>query len=95
MEDMIMAYTSKVKVTTARFFNVAFTNGSLPDGWIHRVMHKQSLVAPNNVSHHLGQQEESGQICMLACILGKKDEIFFPKLGEKQMLTFLPFVTIM
>lgn len=41
-----MAYTSKVKVTTARFFNVAFSNGSLPDGWIHRVMHKQSLVAP-------------------------------------------------
>lgn len=53
-----MAYTSKVKVTTARFFNVAFSNGSLPDGWIHRVMHKQSLVAPNNVSHHLGNKRK-------------------------------------
>lgn len=32
--------------------------------------------------------EESGQICMLACILGNSREVFFPKLGEKQMLTF-------
>ena len=32
--------------------------------------------------------EESGQICMLACILGKGGEVFFPKLGEDQMLTF-------
>ena len=26
--------------------------------------------------------EESGQICMLACILGNGGEVFFPKLGE-------------
>ena len=88
MEDMIMAYTSKFKVTTARFANVAFSNGSLPDGWIHRVMHKQPLAAPNDVKRYFVSPEESGQICMLACILGKNGEIFFPKLGEKQMLTF-------
>ena len=88
MEDMIMAYTPKFKVTTARFANVAFSNGSLPDGWIHRVMHKQPLAAPNDVKRYFVSPEESGQICMLACILGKNGEIFFPKLGEKQMLTF-------
>lgn len=88
MEDMIMAYTSKFKVTTARFANVAFSNGSLPDGWIHRVMRKQPLAAPNDVKRYFVSPEESGQICMLACILGKNGEIFFPKLGEKQMLTF-------
>lgn len=88
MEDMIMAYTSKFKVTTARFANVAFSNGSLPDGWIHRVMLKQPLAAPNDVKRYFVSPEESGQICMLACILGKNGEIFFPKLGEKQMLTF-------
>ena len=90
MEDMIMAYTSKFKVTTARFANVAFSNGSLPDGWIHRVMRKQPLAAPNDVKRYFVSPEESGQICMLACILGKNGEIFFPKLGEKQMLTFSP-----
>ena len=88
MEDMIMAYTSKFKVTTARFANVAFSNGSLLDGWIHRVMRKQPLAAPNDVKRYFVPPEESGQICMLACILGKNGEIFFPKLGEKQMLTF-------
>mgnify|MGYP000826795547 FL=1 len=88
MEDMIMAYTSKFKVTTARFANVAFSNGSLPDGWIQRVMKKQPLAAPNDVRRYFVSLEESGQICMLACILGRNGEIFFPKLGENQMLTF-------
>lgn len=88
MEDMIMAYTSKFKVTTARFANVAFSNGSLPDGWIQRVMKKQPLAAPNDVKRYFVSPEESGQICMMACVLGKNGEIFFPKLGEKQMLTF-------
>lgn len=88
MEDMVMAYTSRFKVTTARFANVAFSNGSLPDGWMHRVMKKQPLAAPNDVKRYFVSPEESGQICMLACILGRNGEIFFPKLGEEQMLTF-------
>ena len=88
MEDMVMAYTSKFKVTTARFANVAFSNGSLPDGWLNRVKKKQPLAAPNDVKRYFVSLDESGQICMLACILGKNGEIFFPKLGEDQMLTF-------
>ncbi|WP_106829662.1 polysaccharide biosynthesis protein [Parabacteroides pacaensis] len=88
MEDMVMAYVSKFKVTTARFANVAFSNGSLPDGWLNRVRKKQPLAAPNDVKRYFVSLEESGQICMLACILGKNGEIFFPKLGEEQMLTF-------
>lgn len=88
MEDMIMAYTSKFKVTTARFANVAFSNGSLPDGWTKRLMKKQPLAAPNDVTRYFVSPEESGQICMLACILGKNGEIFFPKLDKEQMLTF-------
>ena len=88
MEDMVMAYTSKFKVTTARFANVAFSNGSLPDGWLNRVRKKQPLAAPNDVKRYFVSLDESGQICMLACILGKNGEIFFPKLGEDQMLTF-------
>lgn len=58
MEDMIMAYTSKFKVTTARFANVAFSNGSLPDGWIHRVMLKQPLAAPNDVKRYFVHQKK-------------------------------------
>ena len=88
MEDLVMAYNKYFKVTTARFANVAFSNGSLPDGWLHRLQKKQPLAAPNDVRRYFVSPEESGQICMLACILGKSGEVFFPKLGEDQMLTF-------
>lgn len=88
MEDLVMAYNDNFKVTTARFANVAFSNGSLPDGWIHRLQKKQPLAAPSDVKRYFVSPEESGQICMLACILGKGGEVFFPKLGEDQMLTF-------
>lgn len=88
MEDLVMAYNDKFKVTTARFANVAFSNGSLPDGWLHRLQKKQPLAAPNDVKRYFVSPEESGQICMLACILGNGGEVFFPKLDEDQMLTF-------
>lgn len=88
MEDLVMAYNKYFKVTTARFANVAFSNGSLPDGWLHRIQNRQPLVAPTDVKRYFVSPEESGQICMLACILGKGGEVFFPKLGENQMLTF-------
>lgn len=88
MEDLVMAYNGRFKVTTARFANVAFSNGSLPDGWLHRLQKKQPLAAPRDVRRYFVSPEESGQICMLACILGKGGEVFFPKLGEEQMLTF-------
>lgn len=88
LEDLIMAYSAYYPVTTARFANVAFSNGSLPDGWMHRLQKKQPLVAPYDVKRYFVSPEESGQICLLACVLGKSGEVFFPKLGEEQMLTF-------
>ena len=88
MEDMIMAYSDIFKVTTARFANVAFSNGSLLAGFIERMMKHQPLSSPNDVKRYFVSPEESGQICMLACLLGNTREIFFPKLGEEQMMTF-------
>lgn len=88
MEDLVMAYNPWFKVTTARFANVAFSNGSLPDGWMHRLQKKQPLSAPSDVIRYFVSPLESGQICMLACILGRGGEVFFPKLGPEQMLSF-------
>ena len=88
MEDMIMSYSDNFKVTTARFANVAFSNGSLLAGFIERLMKHQPLSSPNDVKRYFVSPEESGQICMLACLLGRNREIFFPKLSEKQMMTF-------
>ena len=88
MEKVLMSYTDELKICTARFANVAFSNGSLLAGFIERVMKRQPLSAPSDVRRYFVSPEESGQLCMLACLLGKSSDIFFPKLDETQMMTF-------
>lgn len=88
MEDVIFAYSDKFPVKTARFANVAFSNGSLPAGFIARFQKLQPISAPYDVKRYFVSPEESGQICMLSCMLGKNREIFFPRLKETQMMTF-------
>lgn len=88
MEDVIFSYSDKFPVKTARFANVAFSNGSLPAGFLSRIAKQQPLSAPSDVRRYFVSPEESGQICMLACMLGANREIFFPKLEEAQMMTF-------
>tara|TARA_R110002049_G_scaffold41301_1_gene124560 strand:- start:324 stop:1526 length:1203 start_codon:yes stop_codon:yes gene_type:complete len=88
MEDMIMTYSQKYPVTTARFANVAFSNGSLPAGFLERISKGQPISAPKDVTRYFVSPEESGQICLLACIIGKTGEIYFPKLRKEQVMTF-------
>ena len=88
MEDGIFAYSDKFPVKTARFANVAFSNGSLPAGFLARISKLQPLSAPSDVRRFFVSPEESGQICLLSCILGENRAIFFPKLEEAQMMTF-------
>ena len=88
MEDVIFSYSDKFPVKTARFANVAFSNGSLPAGFLARIQKLQPLSAPSDVRRYFVSPEESGQICMLACMLGENRAIFFPKLAEAQMMTF-------
>ena len=88
MEDVIFAYSDKFPVKTARFANVAFSNGSLPAGCLARLQKLQPISAPSDVKRYFVSPEESGEICMLSCMLGNNREIFFPKLEEEQMMTF-------
>ncbi len=88
MEDVIFSYSDKFPVKTARFANVAFSNGSLPAGFLTRIQKLQPLSAPSDVRRYFVSLEESGQICMLSCMLGDNREIFFPRLEEEQMMTF-------
>lgn len=88
MEDLIFSYSDKFSVKTARFANVAFSNGSLPLGCLNRIQKLQPISAPSDVKRYFVSPEESGQICMLSCMLGNNREIFFPKLEESQMMTF-------
>lgn len=88
MEDVIFTYSDKFPVKTARFANVAFSNGSLPAGFLARIAKGQPISAPLDVKRYFVSPQESGQICMLACMLGENREIFFPKLEEAQMMRF-------
>lgn len=88
MEDVIFSYSDKFPVKTARFANVAFSNGSLPAGFLARIRKLQPLSAPSDVRRYFVSPEESGQICMLSCMLGSNREIFFPRLEQEQMMTF-------
>lgn len=88
MEDVIFSYSDIFPVKTARFANVAFSNGSLPAGFLARISKLQPLSAPSDVKRYFVSPEESGQICLLSCILGNNRDIFFPKLEEAQMMTF-------
>jgi len=88
MEEVILSYSNKFQITTARFANVAFSNGSLLDGYLQRLFKGQPISCPSDVRRFFVSPEESGQICMLACLLGQSGEIFFPKLSENKMMFF-------
>lgn len=88
MEDVIFSYSDKFPVKTARFANVAFSNGSLPAGFLARIQKLQPLSAPSDVRRYFVSPEESGQLCLLSCILGENRAIFFPKFNKAQMMTF-------
>ena len=89
MEEVILAYSEKLQITTARFANVAFSNGSLPFGFIQRLLKRQPFSSPTDVKRYFVSPIESGEICLMACIMGNSGEIFFPKLDyDRDMKTF-------
>jgi len=80
MEKLILSKKNNFRVSTARFANVAFSNGSLLDGFINRLNKKQPLSCPSDIRRFFVTPEQSGQICLLATFLGDSGNIFFPKL---------------
>ena len=80
MEKLILSKKNNFRVSTARFANVAFSNGSLLDGFIFRLNKNQPLSCPSDIKRFFVTPEQSGQICLLATFLGETGNIFFPKL---------------
>ena len=80
MEKLILSKQDEFRVSTARFANVAFSNGSLLDGFLYRLNKKQPLSCPSDIKRFFVTPEQSGQICLLATFLGDSGNIFFPKL---------------
>jgi len=94
MENLIIAYSDTFKINTARFANVAFSNGSLLAGYIERVMKNQPLSCPSNIRRFFVSPEESGQICLLSTIQGKSGQLFFPKFDFEKDQTYFKDITI-
>lgn len=83
MEMFLMRRSQDIKISTARFANVAFSDGSLLHGFNQRIQKKQPIVAPNDVKRYFVTPQESGELCLMSCIFGENRDIFFPKLSEK------------
>jgi FlaA1/EpsC-like NDP-sugar epimerase len=89
MEELIMAYSNRLPITTARFANVAFSNGSLPSGFIERLQKLLPWSCPLGIRRFFVSPQESGELCLMASVMGESGDIFFPKLDEeKDMIPF-------
>lgn len=82
MEMFLMRKSEEMAISTARFANVAFSDGSLLHGFNQRLLKNQPIVAPNDIKRYFVTPQESGELCLMSCIFGENRDIFFPKLSE-------------
>lgn len=82
MEMFLMRRSKEIQISTARFANVAFSDGSLLHGFNQRIQKKQPIVAPNDIKRYFVIPKEAGELCLMSCIFGENRDIFFPKLSE-------------
>lgn len=89
MEMYLMKYSEQITISTARFANVAFSDGSLLHGFNQRIQKRQPIVAPNDVKRYFVIPKESGELCLMSTIIGENRDIFFPKMNDSlHMITF-------
>ncbi len=86
MEMYLMYYSQEISISTARFANVAFSDGSLLHGFTQRLNKQQPIVAPSDVKRYFVSPEESGELCVMSCLLGESRDIFFPKQSDSMVL---------
>ena len=82
MEIFLMRRSLEINISTARFANVAFSDGSLLHGFNQRIQKRQPIVAPQDIKRYFVTPKESGELCLMSCIFGENRDIFFPKLSE-------------
>ncbi len=82
MEMFLMRKSKQINISTARFANVAFSDGSLLHGFNLRIQKKQPIAAPKDIKRYFVTPKESGELCLMSCIFGENRDIFFPKLSE-------------
>jgi FlaA1/EpsC-like NDP-sugar epimerase len=89
MELFLTRASRDIPVSSARFANVAFSDGSLPYAWRLRLDKRQPIAAPNDVRRYFVTDQEGAILCLLSAVFGDNCDLFFPKLNEKlHMITF-------
>lgn len=89
MEMFLMRHSLEIDISTARFANVAFSDGSLMHGFNQRLEKRQPIAAPNDIKRYFVTPQESGELCLMSCIFGENRDIFFPKLSDRlHLVTF-------
>ena len=89
MEMFLARRSEEMPVSTARFANVAFSDGSLLYGFNRRIEKNQPISAPNDVRRYFVTPKESGELCLMSCLTGENRDIYFPKLDEElNLVTF-------
>lgn len=89
MELLMMRRSAQVQVSTARFANVAFSDGSLLDSFTHRIRKRQPIAAPQDVRRYFITEREAGVLCLIAAFAGRNRETLFPKLSSSlHLMTF-------
>ena len=93
MEMFLMKESLDIPISTARFANVAFSDGSLLHGFNQRITKNQPLSAPKDIKRYFVTPKESGELCLMSSLLGEDRDIFFPKLSEKLHLISFADIT--
>ncbi len=74
------------RMTTARFANVAFSDGSLPWGFLQRLEKQQPLACPGDVRRYLVTPIEAGQICLIGALICPHRHMVIPRLNPDRDL---------
>jgi FlaA1/EpsC-like NDP-sugar epimerase len=94
MEMFLMRRSLEITISTARFANVAFSDGSLLHGFNQRIQKWQPIAVPKDIKRYFITPKESGELCLMSCIFGENRDIFFPKLSESFHLISLTEIAI-
>lgn len=89
MEMFLMRQSQYISISTARFANVAFSDGSLLHGFNQRIQKNQPIAAPNDIRRYFVTPKESGELCLMSCLLGENRDIFSLNLASTYTLLLL------
>jgi len=86
------AWAGTTQITSARFANVAMSNGSLLQSWRYRMEQGQPMACPQDCKRYFVTLSEAGHLCTLGALLGEADSILVPRLNPEDHLVTLQSV---